>query len=137
MIVRFSMQGTPIPWSAPKTTRKGVSRKDPRLVAWQDSIRLQVPSQIPENHEPSNSPIKISLCFFFEKPEGKKAKIFECGPCMKGQAGDIDRLLTAVLDPLQGIVFTNDARVQKVEMEKKWSHRPGVDMIIEEVEDEG
>ena len=74
-----------------------------------------------------DGPVFLELEFWYPRPDshygtGRNAgKLKASAPLWPAKGGyDTDKLVRAVLDALQGIVFTNDRRVVKVVAERKY-----------------
>lgn len=74
-----------------------------------------------------NGPIGCSLAFLFSRPRSHTKKRRECG--WHTGKGDIDNLVKAVLDALNGIAFDDDKQVAFVSASKRWAsetQKPGI-----------
>lgn len=77
-------------------------------------------------HEALDGPLLAEVVFYFAPP-GKASE--EDWPSKTG--GDLDKLLRATLDPLQGIVFTNDRRIVRVVAERRFGTPERAEITIE------
>lgn len=84
-----------VPWKAPTVTRSGVSFKDKRLLAWQDTVKRHAALSGKAWNVPYKGPVEVSVDIRFAK----------------GPMGDATNLLKAIEDSLQGVVFANDRQV--------------------------
>lgn len=96
LIAGFFVEGRPVPWSAPTTTRTGHSFKNPRLVSWQklvgDLAYLAMRPDPPYSH-----PVRLDLIFYLTVRGGSRP--------------DTSNLGKALEDALQGKVIVNDKQV--------------------------
>ena len=83
-----------------------------------------------ENDGPMDGAVAVNASFFLRPPKhetrAQRALMF----CSKQP--DVDKLLRAILDPLTELVFTDDARIAYVILEKRYARgrEPGVDITI-------
>lgn len=112
VLLRCSIEQRAVPWSAP-TVGKGRAFKNPKLVAWQEAVKLFAT----ENRvlrEPYEGPVEVNLVCRFAK----------------GPIGDASNLLKAAEDSLQGVVFVNDRQVVRNSCERSIE---GYDLVLIEV----
>jgi Holliday junction resolvase RusA-like endonuclease len=142
-VIRLHIVGEPVTWhgfmKGYMTDKQRAQQK--RLKTWQHNIAFQVQTQLPDDHEPWDGAIKIvNLIFRVSKPKSSKEKY-------PTTVGDIDRLMNAVYDALEGVkisryvgivgqVYTNDRRIIGHEGGpwKFWAtpdNPPGVELQIE------
>jgi len=65
---------------------------------------------------PIDGPVRMDVTFSLPRPKSAPKRVLH--PAARP---DVDKLLRAVLDSLTGIVFTDDARVVKCNVEKKFA----------------
>ena len=132
-IICLNIVGEPVPWS-PFIKRYFTSKHRQRydkLKAWQNSIAWQAKSQLPDDFKTWNDELYLRhIKFRLTKPKSVTSKRPKTKP-------DFDNLLKAVLDALQGIVYTNDSRFTSGGgWEKIWATQdnpPGVSLQIERI----
>ena len=79
--------------------------------------------------------IKVKAIFRFKIPKSySKKKVSQAleGIIMPTRA-DIDNYLKSLLDGLNGVAWTDDRYIVKIEAEKKYANEEGIDVIIENV----
>ena len=75
-------------------------------------------------------PVRVDLVFLLPKPPSRP-KRRRCWPTVKP---DIDKLVRAVLDALTSVVFTDDAQVVALRVDKDYGATwTGVDVRVREV----
>ncbi len=103
-----------------------------RNIAW------DVKSQLPKDFVPYNVPIGVEVLFVFPPLESfskaKKELIRNGGIVYKETKPDLtDNLMKGLFDAMNGIVFTDDARVCKVESQKIYGTTPRITVEIYEL----
>ncbi len=104
LIAKVVVEGRPVPWKAPTTTRTGHSFKDKRMVAWQEQVREAARAAMGDR-VPYSHPVLLKCLFAFE-------------PHNRSQTPDLSNLVKCCEDALQKIVITNDRNVAKNEGER-------------------
>ena len=131
----FVYDGEPKAAPRPRTTTRG------GFVRWYDpgekdkkAIAKYVRSIVGEDFDPADGEVNIYIKTY--KPLIKsfnKAERFlaECGFIRPDKKPDVDNYAKTVMDGINGILWTDDARVVKLEIEKFYSDYPRVEVIIE------
>lgn len=133
--VSFFVPCEPVPQPRVKVSTRGgfarayVDAKHP-IHALKQAIRDAFGS-----HDKLNGPIGCSLIFLFTRPKSHTKKQRQCG--WHTGKGDIDNLVKAVLDSLNGIAFDDDKQVAFVTAYKRWvgdKQKPGICVQFWEME---
>ena len=95
-----------------------------RLKKWRTAIRKTL---LAESAEVIDGAVSVELDFILSRPKSTKRAL----PCVKP---DLDKLVRAVLDALEGPSVTNDSRVTSVRASKRYGDTEGVmiKMVLEE-----
>ena len=121
--------GEPVPWSVPLVLRTGVSIKKPKLRQWQELIRLQTVSQLPNDWEKWDCPICVKR-FIVRRTRPKSNKC-----AWPAVYPDLDNCMKGFFDALEGLVYTNDSRiVHIISAQKIWAtdeHPAGIEAQFE------
>lgn len=80
---------------------------------------------------PFSGAIKITADFF--KPKPKRSKFFLADFAITPNVGDVDNLLKAILDSLNGICYIDDRQVVEVRA-RKFFGIPHIEISLEELE---
>lgn len=137
MIISFSIDGvTPVGQGRPGVVMwKGFPRfYDPRTSAKWKKVVAQHAKIIMKGRKPFDGPISVDINFRFNAPKKfKKAERerMEKEMVLHTSKPDIDNLVKAVFDGMNGICFVDDTQVYRVSSIKLYAIRPGVDIIIE------
>lgn len=73
-------------------------------------------------HAPISGPVKISVTFWIQRPKShfRKFGLKASAPDQHVQKPDVDNLIKAVLDGMNGIAWADDTQVVQVEARKAW-----------------
>lgn len=141
--MKLIIQGEPKPkQSARFRNVKGKSGKKDFIMSYQSkevidnasNISKVVLSQLPLNYVPYDEPIGVRMKFVFAalKSWNKSTKtLFESGEVIyKVSKPDVDNLQKSVFDAMNKIVYTDDSRIAKVEVEKIYGKEPRIELEI-------
>ncbi len=107
---------------------KAITTNDnPKTKAWQTLVAWEAQANRPG--EIIQGAVVVRLRFFFLRPKSVSVKK---GPHMTVKP-DIDKVTRAALDGLKGIIYSDDAVVTKLDVEKDYGDPPRVEIEIEEV----
>lgn len=119
-------------WNA-KDGRFGTHAYDEKKYAnWKDHARL-VASREMAARAPLDCPIDFKVKIYFQIPQswsGKKQRLAQAGLVRPTITPDIDNLCKACADALTGIVIRDDKFIVNAMIEKWYSNRPRVEMIV-------
>ena len=119
-------------WTA-KDGRFGTHGYDEKKYAgWKDHARL-VASREMAARAPLDCPIDFKVKIYFQIPESwsvKKQRLAQAGLIRPTITPDFDNLAKACADALTGIVIRDDKFIVNATIEKWYSNRPRVEMIV-------
>lgn len=119
-------------WNA-KDGRFGTHAYDEKKYAnWKDHARL-VASREMAARAPLDCPIDFKVKIYFQIPQSwsaKKQRLAQAGLVRPTITPDIDNLCKACADALTGIVIRDDKFIVNAMIEKWYSNRPRVEMIV-------
>ena len=122
MIIQFSADITPISQARPRVVNRHAF--EPKRVAeYKKAVHLIGRSAM-VGRLPFNQPVRISLSFRRNRPSTSRT------------FGDIDNLIKAVLDALNGVCYSDDALVVEIHAFKMQSDREGVDVTVQNISSE-
>ena len=117
--VCFIVEGRPVAKARPRATRRGVVYTPKTTVEAERNIREAFLDRMEHNFKPLETPVAVSLCFYFAQPKGTSKKVFdESRGKARPKKPDIDNLIKTVLDALNGVAWKDDNQVVRVEAEK-------------------
>lgn len=147
--IAIRVHGTPIPQGSKVANRFGNGVRDSnaaKLWPWRDHVEGTAKDTC-RYHDTVTGPVRVWLRFALERPPshyrtGRNAHLIkDSAPAHPVSKNDIDKLTRAVLDALTTAgVWTDDGLVVDVRARKFYAGehelapaRPGVDIIIEEI----
>lgn len=130
----FLVPGAPVPKARPRVTRygtytpKSTREYEKRIVtAWQAAGAVSFPAGVP-------LAITVYARFPIPKSAGKSKRAAMEGSWHTIHRGDVDNVVKAVQDALNGHAYPDDCAVCKIHAEKLWSQTPGTTIIIQAIE---
>ena len=102
---------------------------------WEADARMEARRQM-DRAEPFTQPLSISIIVTIAPPKSwpnwKREAALE-GLIPHTSKPDIDNVVKAAMDALNGIVYVDDALAYKIEARKVWGMRPSVWVLVAEV----
>lgn len=124
--------GDPVPKGRPRFTRGGIVYTPSKTRAYEKQIASLAKAQI-VGHQPLNGPLRVDVVAYLHLPvsmskkERLKALAFKTFPTKKP---DIDNLVKAALDALNGIVWHDDSQICQLSMQKVYSLNPRLTVCV-------
>jgi len=128
-IFETTIQITPVSIARPRFFRRGefVSTYTPQKTReFEQEIKRRVAKDF-KGRLPFEFPVSVSLVFGMERPISVKRPLPSVKP-------DIDNLIKAILDPLNGIVFKDDALIVFIKAGKQYTETPFIYIKVERFE---
>lgn len=137
--LKLFIPGDPVAQGRPRAARRGehivvyTAQKDS---TWRGECRT-VASAAMNGNSPWVGPVKITLHFYFSRPQAHFGKrgLRPSAPILPTKARqDYDNLAKAVTDGLQSLVFADDRQIVHAEIFKHYAYDgqpPGVAIIVE------
>ncbi len=79
-------------------------------------------------------PVSVFITFNYRIPTSRIKQLKHGDTC--SEKADIDNLVKAVLDGLNGVAYLDDKQVYKIVAEKKWANSNSIDIMIFDKEEE-
>lgn len=120
----FSIFGKPVPKGRPRVTRHGTytpkSTRDFQAAvrqAWQEAGAVQFPA---------GAPLDVIVIAYFPIPQSvsKKRRAELSGAYHTAARGDLDNVVKAVMDALNGCAYPDDSAVCRIFAEKRYAATP-------------
>jgi len=136
MAVTFSIPGRPTGKGRPKFARRGdrvTTYTDGRTASYENKVALFATAAM-QGKAPFIGPICISVLAHFtppkSAPKARQAAMLagEIYPTVKP---DLDNIIKAVLDGLQGVAFADDVIVTWINAGKRYAHSDNVVVVID------
>lgn len=116
--------GVPIAQGSMRSPKAGiVLHNSPDLKEWRENIGWAA-KDVWRGKPLLDCPVELSCIFQFEAPKKPRHERW------RDTSPDLDKLLRAVGDALEGVVLKNDSRIASVTCSKKWGV-PGVYIHLE------
>lgn len=128
-MIEFFVPGDPVPQARPRvTTRAGFAQTytPAKSRHYGSYVRMVAATYAPA--ELLDQALKLTCCFVIQKPASKPRRCLH--PATKP---DLDNLVKAVKDALEGVLYTNDSRIVEIAARKVYGTPPGVQVQLEEV----
>lgn len=120
----------------PKT--KGMSSMTPgKTVLYENLISTCYLQEAGEERFSDDAYLKVRIQAFYEIPKSStktKKAAMAAGEILPDKKPDIDNIAKAVLDALNEVAYRDDTQVVELQMRKKYSDRPRLEICIEELE---
>ena len=145
----FSVLGKPRPkgsskWVRSKSTGKSVPVGNEALEDWEAKIAHEARRQFEENFSAAaklwDVPVCLEVVFTFQRPKShhksndRTKPLRACAPDHPRNEADRDKLLRAVQDALEGVIYTNDKLVCEGPVSKVYGDTPGVRVWMSRME---
>lgn len=136
MEIRFTIPGEPKGKGRPRFNRAtGRSYTPSGTVEYENLVKLFF-NQSCADKFPDDAQLKMHLDMYYSIPKSasKKKRIgMGSGAIRPTKKPDIDNILKAVADSLNGIAYKDDSQIVAVECFKYYSDEPRVEVLIKEV----
>jgi Holliday junction resolvase RusA-like endonuclease len=139
-MINFTIHGEPKSKLRPKISTFGSHARmyqPNQNIVYENLVKLSFQEQVkdlPAAFMDSKTPLSVEIVAYFSIPKSTSKKkhtqmlVKELLPIKKP---DIDNLAKTVLDSLNGIAYHDDAQVCKCSIEKYYSDRPRIEVLIE------
>lgn len=128
-MIEFFVEGRPAPKGSFRvvTQRKGRRLMKPRVLKdsaktyeWEEAVGWYARSAW--RGPPFDEPLSVELNFVVARPKAHYGKrgVLPSAPLYPAVAPDLDKLVRATLDGMEGIVFVNDSRVVCLSASKRY-----------------
>jgi Holliday junction resolvase RusA-like endonuclease len=136
-MVTFRIEATPVGKGRPRFTRIGTfvrTYNDKKTVDFEDLVRVQAMNAMGMS-EPLETPVEAFLYFTLPIPQSYSKKRSEA--CLSGferpsKRPDLDNLVKAVLDGMNGVIFKDDCQIVSIHATKTYGTSPGVEILVKE-----
>lgn len=139
--MRITIKGTPMAKQSAKFVRRGSfvkSYQPKKIVNWVSQARMQILQQLPEGFVPLDGDIFISELKYVFPPlkswsKKKWAELQSGKTIFKNTKPDMDNLTKNTWDACNGVLWTDDARIVKIQnITKEYGEVPCVIMEVED-----
>ena len=130
--LEFIVPGDPVSKGRPRFTRSGHAYTPEATTRFENLVRVSFSEQYP-NHVPLDLPIGLVVHSYFRVPASwsrKKTMQALSGEVQKTTKPDLDNVLKAITDGLNGVAWADDAQIHYLSASKRYSDRPRTEVII-------
>ena len=118
-----------------RTTRTGNKYLDASVIKYRKAIRNMAIAQMRnQKAERIEGAVNMNIIYAFRRPKSlskKERNEIDGGKTVpKTTKPDIDNLVKAILDALNGIVWKDDAQVTQINIQKIWSAKDQIEIEI-------
>ena len=135
-IIQFVVPGEPVPKARPRVTRYGTYTPE-RTKAYEQAVYFAWKQQSGESF-PTGVPLIAYVYAHFSIPRSisKKRRQEMVGKPHTKHRGDLDNVVKAVLDALNGYAFPDDCAVCAIVAVKDYQPKPTTTVIIQEFKED-
>jgi Holliday junction resolvase RusA-like endonuclease len=133
----FTVEGIPVGKGRPKFARRGnfVTAYTPKKTVDYESTVKAAGQSAMGSSEPLETPISLYLYVRVPIPASYSKKAKEA--CLSGlqkptKKPDLDNILKAISDALNGICYKDDSQIVNIHVSKVYATVPGVDVCVKE-----
>jgi len=134
-IIFFNVFGKPQPKARPRVTRRGIAFTPESTRKYEEAVRKAWKEQSGKKIE-GDVPLVVMIVAEFPIPESLSKKRRES---LKGRyhtkRGDCDNVAKSILDALNTYAFDDDSQVAQLNITKRYSFNPKVQVIIGRLEE--
>lgn len=134
----ISIPGEPKGKGRPRYTRNGHAYTPSDTTAYEQVVRLTFKGKYPQAIPfEKDVPLKVVICAWFSIPKSvskTKRELMEKGYIKPTKKSDADNIAKIILDSLNNIAYYDDSQVVNLQIIKKYSNLPCVDVLITEEE---
>lgn len=136
-MIQFTIPGKAVPKARPRLGKGGHTYTPKTTQDYEKLVRTTFQKEFPD-HVPYDRPLWVRVCESRQMPESwsyKQKQRMWGEPC--GTKPDIDNILKAICDSLNGIAWTDDNRISSLHGEKRWDFDACVSVMIQPIDEEG
>lgn len=136
-MIRFTVYGEPVAQGRPRATNINghIRMYDPKKSRdYKDYVRLAAAEHAPGKL--IEGPIALYVAVYRPIPKSfskKKALMAEHGMIRPVTKPDVDNYLKTIKDALKNVVWKDDSQVVRVLIDKYYSEKPRIEIVIEEL----
>lgn len=134
----FTVYGEPRGKGRPRFTRNGHTYTPAETATYEQVVRLTFKGKYPQAIPfEKDVPLKVVIYAWFSIPKSvskTKRELMEKGYIKPTKKSDADNIAKIILDSLNKIAYYDDSQVVNLQIIKKYSNLPCVDVLITEEE---
>ncbi|MDL2205342.1 RusA family crossover junction endodeoxyribonuclease [Eubacteriales bacterium OttesenSCG-928-N13] len=138
-VVKFTVPGSPVGKGRPRFSTQGqyVRTYTPEKTAsYENLVKLEYQRQCGQCGMLEGAiRATITAVFPIPKSASKKLRLRMAQGSRHTKKCDADNIAKAILDALNNIAYADDSAISDLQVYKRYGEHPGVEVILEEVED--
>lgn len=136
-MIKLTVPGEPIGKARPRMTRTGIVYTPKKTVNYEVLIRQLFAVKYPQ-FQPLEGPVRMSVSAWLRIPKTSKKKTdaMESGEIRPTKKPDMSNILKSVEDALNCVAYLDDKQIVKIDIEKRYSTRPRIELMIEDLKKE-
>lgn len=137
--VYFVVYGNPVGKGRPRATSRGGFVRmytDAKTLGFEAAVACEAKLAMGAWPEPFDTPMQLTLSAYYPIPKSwakRKQAMAIAGEMHPQVKPDLDNVLKAVLDALNGVVYVDDAQVINFVSSKRYSTDPRIEVYVHEV----
>ena len=122
-MIKFQINARPQPKERSRSTRSGHHYTPRRTVNFELTVAAEFRAQHPD-HKPLEGPIELEVFIDYARPKTVKKGYWHTG------RGDIDNIVKAISDALNGVAWKDDRQVAVLHGYKTWADKDKIEVNI-------
>ena len=136
MTITVTIPGEPVGKGRPKFTKAGTAYTPSKTRAYENKVTFLYKMAAKGRKFQRHMPVAVEIRAYYEIPQSDSKRQRErklSGAIMPCKKPDIDNVVKAVLDAINGIAYEDDAQVVMISAQKAYSERPRVEISVSDV----
>lgn len=136
MTITVTIPGEPVGKGRPKFTKAGTAYTPPKTRVYENKVAFLYKMAAKGQKFQRHIPVAVEIRAYYGIPQSDSKRQRErklSGAILPCKKPDIDNVVKAVLDAINGIAYEDDAQVVCITASKAYSERPRVEMRVSDV----
>lgn len=132
-VVKFTVPGNPVGKARPRMTRSGHAYTPDKTVSYENLVKMcfieKYTDWVPVSGE---AILRLNAYYPIPKSASRKKKIdMVIGEIRPTKKPDLDNVMKAIADALNGIAYVDDSQIVTAEVRKYYDDTPRVEVVID------
>lgn len=132
-VVKFTVPGNPVGKARPRMTRSGHAYTPDKTVSYENLVKMcfieKYTDWVPASGE---AILRLNAYYPIPKSASRKKKIdMVIGEIRPTKKPDLDNVMKAIADALNGIAYVDDSQIVTAEVRKYYDDTPRVEVVID------
>ena len=136
MLITFEVPGEPRGKGRPRFSKTGHTYTDSETRAHEKKIAAYYRSSVLGYRFPDAAVLEIDVIAYYPIPKSATkaaSAAMKAGYTKPTKKPDLDNVIKAVLDALNGVAYKDDSRIVRIEARKEYSDSPRLEIHIKDV----